>query len=167
MQHNNYTYLDYAENDYKFIKLAMESGESFNAICYLAQDICKKYLRHVIELNNFPEHILNGVKDNSVKVMHKFLKNSVPEFKANFIATTMLHEFSSKNVQQPGLNSYMASKEDINMCMFAIEETRKATLDYVIYLESVGGVPVRPESESARSIRELVEFSEKNRGEIY
>lgn len=43
------TYFDYADNDYKFLADAYNSGIKGNHTCAMAQEICEKYLKDIID----------------------------------------------------------------------------------------------------------------------
>ena len=49
------SYLDFAENDYKYFMTSYEHGIVANAMAADAQEICEKYMKHVIDKYFEPE----------------------------------------------------------------------------------------------------------------
>lgn len=164
--HRSSSYFQFAENDYKFIKHASESGELFNGICYLSKGICKKYLLHVIELNNFSELTLSGVKPNSFDVVCRFINSNIMEFKFDWTKLKAL-DFYSNNTEYPSDTSFIVDNKDIDTCISIVSELRDATLEYLNYLHSKGIENTKKEPDSVLELKRMLEFSKDNRGEIY
>ena len=49
------SYLDFAENDYKYFMTSYEHGIVANAMAVDAQEICEKYMKHIIDEYFEPE----------------------------------------------------------------------------------------------------------------
>ena len=43
-------YFDMAENDYQFLEDDYARGRYGNVMCYCAQNVCERYLKHIIDL---------------------------------------------------------------------------------------------------------------------
>lgn len=52
------SYLDFAENDYMFFRQAYDSGNKGSALAALGQNICERYLKHIVSEYANPEGIV-------------------------------------------------------------------------------------------------------------
>ncbi len=76
------TYFDFAENDYEFFKGAYENGFVANSMAAIAQGICEKYLKYLIELDSDhrKQQYESVMKTHNIRKLLKYIKQEVPEF---------------------------------------------------------------------------------------
>ena len=68
------SYLDFAENDYKFIKDAYDRGAVGNAMGALCQNTCEKYMKHLIQEFCEPENHMEASKKETALKSHNLLR---------------------------------------------------------------------------------------------
>ena len=126
----NVTYFDMAENDYKFLYDDYERGRVGNVMCYAAQNICERYLKHVIDIYCTNVNTTDVLKTHSIKIIKKFITNEIPEFNCNWrlILNVDGYYFSARC---PGEESFIVDKDDVDECWGAVEETRRAVIDFM------------------------------------
>jgi hypothetical protein len=140
----NQTYFDFAENDYNFLKDAYKSGFKANQMCALSQEICEKYMKHIIDtyinVLDFPsesQELLNKRKMDILKShsLHK-LAYFIDDFsKVNYSDDVKSEMFSIDgmyfSVRYPGEDSYFVRDADIEKAFNAATSCREATVDII------------------------------------
>jgi HEPN domain-containing protein len=121
-------YLFYAEDDYRYVKEVIKTGLVFNGICHNSQNICEKYLKHIIDINDLDD--LEVMRTHSLKVLYKFIKNNIKDFKCNWDTILKVDGYYFQ-VKYPGDNSFTADEEDIKKSWDAVVETRNSVLNYL------------------------------------
>lgn len=126
----NLSYFDLAENDYQFLQYDRNAGRVGNLMCSVAQNICERYLKHLIDTYVFEIDTTNILKSHSLKSLRRFIVQEIPGFHADWklILQADGYYFSTR---YPGDNAFIVDKEDVDECWEAVEETRKAVLDYI------------------------------------
>lgn len=66
MENGMNTYLDFAENDYMFFRHAYDSGNKGTALAALGQNICERYLKHIVSENMLILRLRKKYKKNQV-----------------------------------------------------------------------------------------------------
>lgn len=65
-------YYGFAENDYQYLRNSYKHGDVANAMIYIAQNICERYLKSVIEISGTANLcIQNEMKTHSLKKLKK------------------------------------------------------------------------------------------------
>lgn len=134
----SYTYYDYAENDYNFIMNNYKSGGVWNSMCSISQQICERYIRHIIDKYYMPDNQNDCVEASEVLRTHnlnkleRFLKKKMSiTFEENVHnALTEINGFYFET-RYPGDESFFADKEDIENAVNGIKLC-KETIDKII-----------------------------------
>lgn len=126
------TYFDFAENDYMFFKGAYENGFVANSMAAIAQGICEKYLKYLIELDSDrrkPQYE-SVMKTHNIRKLLKYIKQEVPEFQCDESSIKKVdgYYFSTR---YPGDESITVNKEDLKECMEAVAVCREAVMRYL------------------------------------
>lgn len=130
----NLSYFDLAENDYQFLQYDRNAGRVGNLMCSVAQNICERYLKHLIDTYAVEIDTTNILKSHSLKALRRFIVQEIPDFQANWklILQADGYYFSTR---YPGDNAFIVDKEDVDECWEAVEETRTAVLNYIETIE--------------------------------
>lgn len=129
------TYLDFAENDFEFFMNAYGHNTVANQMGAIAQGICEKYMKHIIEEYVNPDNkegVLekeNILRTHSLERLLKYLKRNVPELEMDRSKLKIIdgYYFSTR---YPGNESIRIDEDDIEYCKNAIEECRDKVLKY-------------------------------------
>ncbi|MDO4554722.1 MAG: hypothetical protein Q4B70_06230, partial [Lachnospiraceae bacterium] len=65
-------YFGMAENDYLFLEKIVNQGLVYNAICYISQNICERYLKHIVDEFILDVDTFGVMRTHSIKVLAKF-----------------------------------------------------------------------------------------------
>lgn len=125
-------YYSFAEDDYLFLKANINEKRVSNAMASLAQNICERYLKHIIEQYCTAIDCTDVLKTHSLKKILRFLEEQLPDFKIKkrIVVLADGYYFSAR---YPGDESFFANEEDIDICWEAVQETKKSV---DIYLKS-------------------------------
>ena len=132
------TYYDFAKNDYDYLLRSYESGWVMNGMCANAQNVCEKFLKHLIDAYSDPKDTLDesklerALRTHSLKVLQKYLKNEMgiemtPET-ADIIMKADGYYFSAR---YPGDDSYFVDADDVKQAVEAAKEC-KTFVDNII-----------------------------------
>ena len=103
------TYLDFAENDYKYFMHSYESGYVANNMAANAQNTAEKYLKHLIDQYDHDEQRL--------------------DLRTRTLRTHNLSQLMNYfNARYPGDNSFFVSKDDIEICKEGLDSCRELVL---------------------------------------
>ena len=67
-------YYDFAYNDYEFVKKTHENNYVFNSMCSIAQKVCVRFLKHIIDQYYVPENEQEAAYVNDVMSTHSLRK---------------------------------------------------------------------------------------------
>ncbi|MBP3488823.1 MAG: HEPN domain-containing protein [Roseburia sp.] len=126
------TYFDFAENDYTFFKAAYENGFVANSMAAIAQGICEKYLKYLIELDSDcrkPQYE-SVMKTHNIRKLLKYIKQEVPGFCCDEGSIKKVDGYYF-NTRYPGDESITVDKEDLEECMEAVDACRESVLTYL------------------------------------
>lgn len=127
------TYLDFAENDYKYFMHSYESGYVANNMAANAQNTAEKYLKHLIDQYDHDEQRLDlrtrTLRTHNLSQLMNYLSNEmgmeIPlRVKRDINA---LNNYYS-NARYPGDNSFFVSKDDIEICKEGLDSCRELVL---------------------------------------
>lgn len=130
------TYFDFAENDYMHFKFCYNAGLVSNQMGAIAQGICEKYLKHIIEKNVIPGSTDENTEKEKILRTHslarllRYVKINIPEFEIDRTKIRMIDGFYF-TTRYPGDESININEEDVEDCNAAIEECRKKVLEYM------------------------------------
>lgn len=123
-------YFNLAENDYQFLLFDREAGRVGNIMCSSAQNICERYLKHLIDSFVRDSDTTRVLQTQSLRVLRKFIREALPEFEGNWnvILQADGYYFSTR---YPGADAFFVDKEDVDECWEAVEETRESVMNYI------------------------------------
>ena len=137
------TYLDFAENDYDFFRSAYDSGNKGSALASIGQNICERYLKHIISEYAKPENDQEQFKKeraprtHNLHILIRYLRDdmgiSVPEETEDKLDKINGFYFSTR---YPGDDSFIASERDVDKASDAVESARKFTLEVCREMET-------------------------------
>lgn len=126
------SYLDFAENDFKYFESSYNAGILGSPMAAMGQNICEKYLKHVIdeyaqpatdEEQRVKESIL---RTHSLRKLLRFLENEmdidIPEDTEDALERIDGFYFSTR---YPGEESFIPTTKDINKAYKAINYARE------------------------------------------
>ena len=132
MVKNNYLY--YADDDYLFFMDNYNEGHVYNGMASLAQNICEKYFKHLIDTYFEPktEEEFAAQKGNlrthNLKSLLKFIKGYMHiEIEPDLAAKIYAIDGFYFSMRYPGDDSDYATKDDIEDCARAVTACREFT----------------------------------------
>lgn len=137
------TYFDFAENDYQFFVESCERNAVANIMGAIAQNICEKYMKHLIDTYEVPAN--EGEEEEKTKILksHNFRQL------LGYIRENLGVEFSYDTAKKMrDINGYYISarypgdivvneltKSAIDKCLDTVQNCRKETLELMAKLE--------------------------------
>ena len=138
------TYFDFAENDYNYFMTSYEHGVVANAMAAAAQEICEKYLKHMLDQYFVPSSQIQQAEYDSVMKTHNLgkliryveqnLNIRFDENMKNELRIINGYYFTARN---PGDESVEVQKEDIELCASAVQQCRTEILEQIRKLENL------------------------------
>ncbi len=132
---NVMSYLDFAENDYMFFHEAYASGLKYGTLASIGQNICEKYLKHIVDVLAVPQTNEEDMEKENVLRTHSLRKL------IRYIGNNMGICISQKTedaidridgyyytTRYPGEDSFFANEKDVEKVNEAVELTRNETL---------------------------------------
>lgn len=147
------TYFSMAENDYLFLLDDYKRHRVGNIMCYTAQSICERYLKHLIDVFCSSEDVTRVLKTRSLKVLRKFLRESLKDFECDWSIVLQAEGFYF-SARYPGDDSFDVTAEDVEECWQAVEEARNATQKYIA-LHSSSASDITLDEAVLREIKEF------------
>lgn len=123
-------YYTFAENDYTFLKANVEEKRISNAMTSIAQNICERYLKHLIETYCVEVDCTGVLKTHSLKRILRFLEENLTDFQISK-EKVILADGYYFSARYPGDESFFANKEDVEICWKAVQETKRAVDTYL------------------------------------
>ena len=125
------SYFAFAERDYRFFLRVRETGTEGGTLAALGQNICERYLKHIVELYAKPEDELGTLEKESVLRTHS-LHRLIRYLKEKMGLKIQEHtEECLKKIavfftatMEPGDNSFLLSEEDIEDAWEAVLQTK-------------------------------------------
>lgn len=124
------TYFTRAENDFLFLKFAYDNRRVDDAMGYLSQSICERYLKHVIDVYCLEQDTSVVLRTHSLRVLSKFLKKNLGDFICDWgkVLKCDGYYFSAR---YPGNEAVELDRDDIEECWEAVLETRACVTAYL------------------------------------
>lgn len=130
MAMNNY--MDFAENDYNYFRHSYESGFVANAMAADAQEICEKYMKHIVDTycrNTKTQEEQNAfdsvMKTHNLIKLYRYIENntdySLSKDTKQALNAVNGYYFSAR---YPGDESIEVTKEDLDLCNDAVQKCR-------------------------------------------
>lgn len=137
------SYLDFAENDYKYFMTSYEHGIVANAMAADAQEICEKYMKHVIDKYFKPEteeeqteYDIHMRTHNLNKLMRFLDQRMGLNFDRGVKAEMQIINGYYFTARYPGDESIEVTKEDLDVCADAVEHCRESILKMIQKIEN-------------------------------
>lgn len=135
MENGMNTYLDFAENDYMFFRHAYDSGNKGTALAALGQNICERYLKHIVSEYANPEtsqeiQEKSGIlKTHSLNRLMKYISEKMEiDIPINTELSMNVIDGYYFSTRYPGNESFIPSTRDIDKANSAVENARDFTL---------------------------------------
>lgn len=131
------TYLDFAENDYKYFKHSCNSGFIANAMAAQAQEICEKYMKHIIDTyhkqitsREEQTELEETMRSHNLLKLQRYMENHT-DFSFHAETKRLLRGINGYyfSARYPGDESLEVTKEDIDLCSVAVETCRDNILE--------------------------------------
>ena len=126
------SYFAFAERDYQFFSRVREAGFSGEALAALGQNICVRYLKHIVDIHAEPGDEPGTLKKESVLRTHslhrliRYLKEELAlEIPAQTEKILKRIDIFSIATTEPGDDSFIPSEEDIEDAWEAVLQTRR------------------------------------------
>lgn len=123
------TYLLRAENDFEFLKSNHEHGILGEPMCYVAQNTCERYLKHVIDLYCY-ENSTTVMKTHSLRNLRNYISQNLPEFMIDWDKVLKADGFYFA-AMYPGDDAILVTEKDVQDCWDAIVETRNSVINFL------------------------------------
>lgn len=124
------SYFDLAENDYQFLLKDKKEGRVGNIMCSAAQNICERYLKHMIDTYVLDCDTTRILQTYSLRFLRRFIQEQIPEFEGNWKMILQADGYCF-STRYPGDGAFIVGKEDVEECWEAVEETREAVRKYL------------------------------------
>lgn len=131
------TYFDFAENDYDFFMSAYNAGLKGGMLAASGQNICERYLKHIISEYAIPETEQDSFVKESVLKTHSLrrllnycsedMQISIPEETRVALECIDGYYFSTR---YPGDDSFLPTERDVDNAAKAIDFARDLCLDF-------------------------------------
>lgn len=136
------SYLDFAENDYSFFRQAYDSNNKGSALAALGQNICERYLKHIISTYANPETD-SEIRDkenmlrthNLNKLMYYISDEMEIEIPEDIECSLNIIDGFYFTTRYPGSESFIPRERDIDKANRAVENARNFTLETCRALE--------------------------------
>ena len=131
------TYYDFAENDYNFFKAAYKNGLIGNSMGAMAQEICEKYMKHIVDTYITVDSIVanaekkEALKTHNLNKLYKYINQHIKdiELDRNAINTVNGLYFTTR---YPGDDSFVVDENDLKCYVEAVDMCKEA-IDRYIY----------------------------------
>lgn len=130
------TYFNYAEADRDALQKIYQAGMKENFMAGLAQNICERYMKHLIEKYVGPENREDLLEKQDIMHTHslnrlmRYLITQLPEFQLAGNEKMLIRSVDGFyfSTRYPGNDSFLAREEEIDLCMQAVELVRLRTI---------------------------------------
>lgn len=136
------TYYDFANDDYKFFKATLEAGITANSLGALAQNICERFIKHLINQyiqvtdrnqSEITEILSTHNLNRLVSYWNSKSANPIDSETATFLKEVNGYYFSTK---YPGDDSQTLGEGDFKSCLAAVERCKQC-VDTIIKSENI------------------------------
>lgn len=137
------TYFDFAENDFRYFMDSHARGVVANAMAADAQEICEKYMKHLLNEYFDPETPEQDADYSTVMRTHNLIKISrfmeeALDFQLSSGTKSELRQINGYyfTARYPGDESIEVEKEDLELCASAVTHCRAEIMAEIAKLES-------------------------------
>ncbi len=132
------TYRDFAENDFFFFTDAYSSGRMGNIMGAMAQGICEKYMKDIIDTYYEPQSAREShskekiLKTHNLEKLIKFLDSEMDlKFERDTKNAMRIIDGYYFSTRYPGDDSIELTADDIKDCLYAVTKCRDATANMI------------------------------------
>lgn len=136
MQLNNY--FEFADDDCKYFLEDYNKGRVANYMGAMAQNICERYMKHLVESYIQPtsreEQLLKNsmLKTHSLNRLRKYLDDELGfQFSSKTISAIKIIDGFYFSTRYPGDDSIILDKSDIEDCAMAVQGCREEITTYI------------------------------------
>lgn len=122
-------YFVMAENDYDYLKDDYERGKIGNIFCSNAQNVCEKYLKHLIDVFCVEVNTTDILRTHSLRRLKIYINKNIPEFECDW-NQVLLADGYYFSARYPGDDAMLVEKYDVDVCWSAMSEVRKRVIDF-------------------------------------
>lgn len=125
------SYKDFADNSYQYFMFAYENDQLFNEMGSMAQNICERYLKHIISEYAEPEtekeamEKERALRSHNLRILTHYLRKkmdlSMPKDLIQALNSVNGFYFSTR---YPGEDSITMDREDLEDCAKALKQCR-------------------------------------------
>lgn len=149
------TYYDFAEDDYQYLREDYERGRVANYMAGMAQNICERYLKHVIDKYVLPETANEEyekkeyLRKHNLNALLRYI-NAKTDFQISreLCKTIRGADGYYFSTRYPGDESIQIDKDVIEECMSAVETCRD-TVRYIIKKKEQEETKAHPDRKTA------------------
>jgi len=122
------TYLEIAENEYKFLIETLEIGDYAN-VAYKSQQASEKYLKHLVEIKGEPsKDVRELLHTHSLQSLYRYLKNTLDiEIELDISELSLLTSLYY-DVRYPNINYFIPDKREAMLYIEITKEIRRKVL---------------------------------------
>lgn len=124
------SYFDLAENDYLFIEASIKENRVFNMMCYASQNICEKYLKHVIVESKLGIDTTKVLHTHSINTLYRFIETNIKEFTGDWDAILKTDNYYY-TTRYPDIDTILVDERDVIKCWNSVLETRNAVVKFI------------------------------------
>lgn len=136
------SYMDFAENDYSFFRQAYDNNNKGSALAALGQNICERYLKHIVSTYANPESNREIREKESAlrthnlnKLMSYISDNMGIEIPEDVELSLNVIDGFYFTTRYPGSESFIPRERDIDKANRAVEKARAFTVEICHELE--------------------------------
>lgn len=122
-------YLRTAENDYLYLVDDYERNHFGNPFCFHSQNICERYLKHVVDVYCSDDDKTDVLKTHSLRKLVRYIQKNLPELQCDWNSVLKADWFCF-NTGYPGEDYIEVTEEDCVDCWEAVLVVRSAVNSY-------------------------------------
>lgn len=123
-------YFTMAESDYEFLKHDYDEGRYGNVMCYCAQNICERYLKHLLDIYVNEVGMTRYLKTHNLKVIRVAIVKKLPDFTVDWNKILLVNGYYY-DARCPGVDAMITDRFDTEVCWEAVCLTRSAVMLYM------------------------------------
>lgn len=137
------TYWDFAEEDRNFLKDTYEEGYKRSAMAAMGQNICERYLKHIIseyvgtETQEEENQKEKALRTHNLRILEDYIRNdmgiAIPDDVDELLTKVNGYYFTTR---YPGDESFLATEKDADNAYAAVEATREFVKEACLEIEN-------------------------------
>lgn len=140
MEQSLRTYYDFADNDFQFLTASYKNGLVANAMGALAQQICEKYLKHLVDVYIVPDKFEENqrkedmLRTHNLNKLAKYITASLPDIQLDKQALNVVNGLYF-TTRYPGDESIVIDKNDIEEYIDAVKKCKQMVDNYIVKMK--------------------------------